>query len=103
MQIFQLFNSKKASEIKNAEIRNNHWLISSFCCNTALNLKDPESINKFITGIMDPFKDKEDNDKREAELKRKERKRKLKEEREQDINCWPFCYKKKNIELNFNI
>jgi hypothetical protein len=82
-------------EIKNAEIRNNHWVISSFCCNKALNLKDPESINKFITGIMDPFKDKEDNDKREAELKHKERKRKIKEEREreQGTNCWPFCYK----------
>jgi hypothetical protein len=97
---FSIVDQMFLQEIKNAEIRNNHWLISSFCCNTALNLKDPESINKFITGIMDPFKDKEDNDKREAELKRKERKRKLKEEREHDTNCWPFCYKTKYIELN---
>jgi hypothetical protein len=92
---FSIVDQMFLQEIKNAEIRNNHWVISSFCCNKALNLKDPESINKFITGIMDPFKDKEDNDKREAELKHKERKRKIKEEREreQGTNCWPFCYK----------
>ena len=97
---FSIVDQMFLQEIKNAEIRSHHWLISSFCCNTALNLKDPESINKFITGIMDPFKDKEDNDKREAELKRKEKKRKLKEEREQDTNCWPFCYKTNYTELN---
>ena len=94
---FSIVDQMFLQEIKNAEIRNNHWVISSFCCNKALNLKDPESINKFITGIMDPFKDKEDNDKREAELKHKERKRKIKEEREREreqcTNCWPFCYK----------
>ena len=90
---FSIVDQMFLQEIKNAEIRNQHWLISSLCCNTALNLKDPESINKFIMGIMDPFKDKEENDKREAELKRKERKRKLKEDRERDTNCWSCCYK----------
>jgi hypothetical protein len=95
---FSIVDQMFLQEIKNAEIKNQHWLISSFCCNKALNVKDPESINKFITGIMDPFKDKEESDKREAELKRKERKRLLKEEREdrereRGINCWPFCYK----------
>ena len=95
---FSIVDQMFLQEIKNAEIKNQHWLISSFCCNKALNVKDPESINKFITGIMDPFKDKEESDKREAELKRKERKRLLKEEREdrereRGLNCWPFCYK----------
>jgi hypothetical protein len=80
-----------------------------------LNLKEPETINKFISGIMDPFKDKEEDDqirikdeerqiieneriakmkadakrKQEAEM-RKEIKRKQRETR--NIVCWPFCY-----------
>jgi hypothetical protein len=94
---FSIVDQMFLQEIKNAEIKNQHWLISSFCCNKALNVKDPESINKFITGIMDPFKDKEESDKREAEIKRKERKRLEREERERErergLNCWPFCYK----------
>ena len=74
-------------EIKNAEIMKQHWFIGGLFCNKALNLKEPESINNFISGIMDPFKDKEDYDKTLA----KERKRLAKDN--STTVCWPFCYK----------
>jgi hypothetical protein len=84
-------------------------------------LKDPEKLNKFISGIMDPFKDKEDDDLirlkqeekriienekmmlRRAEQKRKEAKRHQKEQRRKDMEtrnivCWPFCYSVPNQE-----
>jgi isochorismate synthase EntC len=84
-----------------------------------LNIKQPESLNKFIIGIMDPFRDKEDEDlirKREEDLKEAERARKKmiddelrrkkekadreeheklmlrRERRNRNLVCWPFCY-----------
>jgi translation initiation factor 4G len=106
-------------EIENAEIIKRSWFRHLFCWKGSIELKEPEKLNKFISGIMDPFKDKEDDDKirkkeeeaieREKELKRaqdeftrrkKERYDKLEQEREQrkkemkdkNIVCWPFCY-----------
>ena len=90
---FSIVDQMFLQEIKNAEVLNQHWLIGSMCCNKALNIKDPENINKFIMGIMDPFKDKEESDKREAKLKRKAREQQLKEERERESSiccCWPI-------------
>lgn len=89
---FSIVDQMFLQEIKNAEVMKQHWVISSICCNKALNIKDPENINKFIMGIMDPFKDKEESDKREAKLKRKAREQQLKEERERESPtcCWPF-------------
>ena len=88
---FSIVDQMFVQEIKNAEIKKNHWFIGWFCCNKALNLKDPENINNFIAGIMDPFKDKEEYDKKQLEYLKKERKRIAKEN--STVVCWPFCYK----------
>ena len=118
---FSIVDQMFLQEIQNAETIKRHWFLSFFCCNQTLNLKDPETINKFISGIMDPFKDKEEDEqirikyeerqiieneriakmkadairKQEAEL-RKELKRKQRETR--NIVCWPFCYSVPNKE-----
>lgn len=112
---FSVVDQMFFQEIQNAEIRNSHWLLSFFCWNRVLNLKDPEKLNKFISGIMDPFKDKEEDDLsrlkqeekriienekmvlRRTQQKRKEAKRVQKEQRKKDMEtrnivCWPFCY-----------
>jgi|688.fasta_scaffold17053_8 hypothetical protein len=95
---FSIVDQMFLQEIKNAEVLKQHWVISGICCNKALNIKDPENINKFIMGIMDPFKDKEESDKREAKLRLKAREQQLKEgrERESTTCCRPsslLCYK----------
>jgi len=112
---FSVVEQMFLQEIRNAEIRNTHWCMSFFCWNNMLNLKDPEKLNKFISGIMDPFKDKEDDDmnrlKQEqrriienekmvllrTETKRHDAKRLRKEQRRKEMEtrnivCWPFCY-----------
>ncbi|MFY7731219.1 MAG: hypothetical protein ACOVRN_17000 [Flavobacterium sp.] len=97
---FSIVDQMFLQEIKNAEVLKQHWVISGMCCNKALNIKDPENINKFIMGIMDPFKDKEESDKREAKLRRKAREQQLKEERERESGacCWPLVCCKPNYE-----
>jgi hypothetical protein len=95
---FSIVDQMFLQEIKNAEVLKQHWVISGICCNKALNIKDPENINKFIMGIMDPFKDKEESDKREAKLRLKAREQQLKEDRERESTtcCRPsslLCYK----------
>lgn len=87
---FSVVNQMFVQEIKNAEIMNNHWFIVKLCCGNPLNLKDPESINNFITGLMDPFKDKEEYERKQAEEQRKERKRLERES--SNVVCWPFFY-----------
>ena len=54
--IDQMFNQ----EIANAEVLRNRWFWS--ICYTYGKLPDPLSLNGFIEELMDPFKDKEDND-----------------------------------------
>ncbi len=134
-RMIQLFNMKKecireilvlksaysvvdqmfSQEIKNAEIlkenkcmRFLYWL---FCNDYRNELIEPQKINKFIAGIMDPFRDKEEDDKirkkekenalRLEKEKEKETKKQLKKEEEEEIKkknrlrskivCWPFC------------
>jgi hypothetical protein len=53
--IDQMFNK----EMENAEIENKNWFRKIFCFGFSLNLKKPQNINQFVTGIMDPFKDRE--------------------------------------------
>ena len=105
---FSVVDQMFFQEIQNAEIRNSHWFLNFFCWSRVLNVKDPEKLNKFISGIMDPFKDKEDEEKKQtvendkimqkrAEQKRKDEKQRQKEERKKymetrNIVCWPFCY-----------
>jgi len=100
-------------EIENAEIIKKNWcrriFYKLFCCKDyVLDLKEPEKLNKFISGIMDPFKDKEDDDKKrreeeekheilkrkKLELEEKNRKKNEKKKHNEDRNviCWPFCY-----------
>jgi len=108
---FSVVDQMFLQEILNAEIINNNWFLSTFCFRKTLNLKEPERINKFISGIMDPFKDKEedDNNRRQeeerqiienerisnkiSELKRKQTKEKRRKDMEiSKTVCWPFCY-----------
>jgi hypothetical protein len=85
-------------EIKNAEIIKNRWFIGFFCWGNALNLKDPETINMFITGIMDPFKDKEEFDKKQFEIQKKELKRQA--NANSKVVCWPFCYRYADVPVD---
>ena len=116
---FSIVDQMFEQEIINAEIIKRNWFRHLFCWRGSLNIKEPETLNKFIIGIMDPFKDKEDDDlirKKEQELieaekeKKKEideyfKKKKEKEEKaelekelwrqemkDKNIVCWPFCY-----------
>ena len=116
---FSIVDQMFEQEIENAEIINNNWFKNLFCMINNLNIKQPESLNKFIIGIMDPFRDKEDEDlirKREEDLKEAERARKKmiddelrrkkekadreeheklmlrRERRNRNLVCWPFCY-----------
>jgi len=102
-------------EIENAEIlkesnfkRFVYWL---FCNDYSKELKEPQKLNKFIEGIMDPFKDRE-NDRKE-EVERKIEREAFKEclEKKDGNNgendsyrflCWPFCYIKKKERNNIN-
>ena len=64
-------------EMENAEIQKKNWLRGIFCFSYILPIKDPANLNKFINGIMDPFKDTNET----INSITKER-----------IVCWPFCY-----------
>jgi len=110
-------------EIENAEIIRQNWcrrlIYWMFCKEYRDDLIEPDKLNKFISGIMDPFKDKEQDDlirmkererqelrmkqkkiqdkidaEREAKLKKKQlEKEKWEEEKKlRNIVCWPFCY-----------
>jgi hypothetical protein len=57
-------------EMENAEIENKNWFRRIFCFGLSLNLKKPQNINKFVTGIMDPFRDREET------IKKKKKKNK---------------------------
>ena len=106
-------------EIENAEIIKTSWFRDYFLWKGSITLKEPETLNKFISGIMDPFKDKEEDDiirkeeearqeylkekkleqdkirkvKKEREDKRDaEREQSIKDRKDKNIVCWPFCY-----------
>jgi hypothetical protein len=110
-------------EIENAEIIKKNWcrrvFYWFFCSKYTDDLKEPEKLNKFISSIMDPFKDKEEDDKirrerliketervrqmrlkekhdaemEKLEKKKREEKEKWREEKRlRNLVCWPFCY-----------
>ncbi len=108
---FSVVDQMFLQEIQNAEQINRNWMF----CGMTIKLKDPEHINKFISGIMDPFKDKEDDEriqKNDECLQRKEEQKlqsqqlenlkrqkkdaqKETERKKRENNhlvCWPFCY-----------
>ena len=64
-------------EMENAEIQKKNWLRGIFCFSYILPIKDPANLNKFINGIMDPFKDTNES---------------LNSMPKERIVCWPFCY-----------
>lgn len=105
---FSIVDQMFLQEIENAEIIKENWFRHWFCWKGSIDLKEPEKLNKFISGIMDPFKDKEEDDlirRKEEEYqdalkKKKDKETKLEQEREQrrqemkdkNLVCWPFCY-----------
>ena len=114
---FSVVDQMFLQEIENAEIIKKNWCRTFFCWKATLNLKDPQSINKFIRSIMDPFKDNEEydkNKKKQQELKekkyKKEEKKRQKEYEKREKNkekqnktfvcCWPCCYSIPNNSLN---
>ena len=98
-------------EIENAEIMKEsnfkrfiYWL---FCNDYRKELKNPQDLNEFIAGIMDPFKDKQNDDLEEVNRKRErkvfqeclENKGKIDDDEYKTYRekytrtvCWPFCY-----------
>ena len=103
-------------EIENAEIikesnfkRFIYWL---FCNDYRKELKNPQDLNEFIAGIMDPFKDKQNDDLEEVNRKRErkafqeclENKNKIDDDKYTRTVCWPFCYTidKEYSETNSN-
>jgi len=100
---FSIVDQMFLQEIENAEKIKKNWWFILFFGNFTLDLPEPQQMNKFISGIMDPFKDKEKEDilkrKQEEEKRKDEEKRKKKEERKnRKTICWPFCYSIKNQE-----
>jgi len=120
---FSVVDQMFLQEIENAEIIKKNWFRTIFCLKVTLDLKEPERINKFISGIMDPFKDKEEDDKirkkeeevqemerdksrqRYEKIKKKEEKAQkaeaereemAKERKNKHVVCWPFCYSVQN-------
>jgi hypothetical protein len=90
-------------EIENAEKIKRNCLFIFLFGNFTLDLPEPQQMNKFISGIMDPFKDKEKEDilkrKYEEERKKEDEKRKKKEEsKNRRLICWPFFYSVPNDE-----
>jgi hypothetical protein len=94
---FSIVDQMFLQEIENAEKMKRNWMFILLFGNYPLDLPEPQQMNKFISGIMDPFKDKENEDilrkKMEEERKKKEKKRRIKEQMQnRKILCWPFCY-----------
>jgi len=75
---FSIVNQMFIQEIKNAEKVKHHWILQWFCCPRAINIRNPETINKFIAGITDPFGERDDAD--------------IHPTTERNVICWPFCY-----------
>jgi len=74
-------------EIENAQIIKKNWFIRlclKLCCiNYKENLIEPEHLNTFIKSIMDPFKDKEEEDKKRIEeINKNNREEQIKKEKE---------------------
>jgi hypothetical protein len=91
---FSIVDQIFIQEIENAEIQKKNWFRRIFCCRYVLPIKDPLTLNKFINGIMDPFKDADEK----AEKEEKERMEKNKPQTK--LVCWPFCYSVPKINEN---
>jgi hypothetical protein len=75
--IDQMFNK----EMENAELQKCNWFFDLFCCKNIFKnseIKKPQNINQFVSGIMDPFKDREDKLQFRKQLKTKNQEEKEK-------------------------
>lgn len=79
---FSIVDQMFLQEIENAEKIKRNWLLIFFTGNYFIDLPEPQEINKFIGGIMDPFKDKDGFINIEHQEKKQNRK----------LICWPFFY-----------
>ena len=79
---FSIVDQIFVQEMENAEIQKKNWFRRIFCCKYVLPIKDPLTLNKFINGIMDPFKDVDEKPLKNIDSKKNET----------QIVCWPFCY-----------
>jgi hypothetical protein len=88
---FSIVDQIFIQEMENAEIQKKNWFRGIFCFNYILPIKDPNNLNKFINGIMDPFKDEPNNEKNKLSnfMTNKE-----------NLCCWPFCYSYQIINKN---
>jgi hypothetical protein len=76
-------------EIENAETIKRHWFQRIFFRKYTLDLPNPQTLNRFIKSIMDPFKDRE-----QEEWKQRQRQENIRKENQgyKQLICWPFCY-----------
>lgn len=89
----QMFNQ----EIENAELQKKYWLRSLFFRKFTIPIVEPDKLNNFISSIMDPFKDNQNEIKRKKEMEENKRKKQLKEQKRREnkgrrMICWPLCY-----------
>ena len=71
---FSIVDQIFIQEMENAEIQKKNWFRHIFCCSYILPIKDPLTLNKFINGIMDPFKDDDEKQQRDNKYELKKRK-----------------------------
>jgi len=89
---FSIVDQIFIQEMENAEIQKKNWFRGIFCFNYILPIKDPNNLNKFINGIMDPFKDEPNNEKKKPYFTNNNNK--------ENLCCWPFCYSYQIINKN---
>jgi hypothetical protein len=87
---FSIVDQIFVQEMENAEIQKKNWLRGIFCFSYILPIKDPNNLNKFINGIMDPFKDEPNEKKKQTNFTNDKEK----------LYCWPFCYGYRIINEN---
>ena len=86
---FSIVDQIFVQEMENAEIQKKNWFRGIFCFNYILPIKDPNNLNKFINGIMDPFKDETN-----------EKKKQMNTINTENWCYWPFCYGYRIINEN---
>ena len=91
---FSIVDQIFIQEIENAEIQKKNWFRRIFCCRYVLPIKDPLTLNKFINGIMDPFKDADEKEEKEEKERMEKNKPKTR------LVCWPFCYSVPKLNEN---
>jgi hypothetical protein len=85
-------------EIENAETLKNYWFQRHFLFKQTLYLPDPQTLNRFISSIMDPFKDKELQE--QLKITWEKQKQKEKNQQEKKLICWPFFYSVSSANKN---